>query len=378
MSRKGENIYKRKDGRWEGRYIKARTVEGKAIFGYIYGKKYAEVRQMLQVQRAAIPTSSCCVQSYQFSFASLLTQWANTKRLQIKESSYARYTQLINNNLIPYLGSIDLSDISPSIIESYINDLLCTGRKDGSGGLSSKTVADIIAIIRASLEFASNRGYRLNCSLPKKIIRVNREPISVLSLFEQKRLTAHLLSGTDYTKFGILLSLYTGIRIGEICALKWKSVIISDGILCVRETMQRIRNNDQSTGHKTKIVVTKPKSIKSVRDIPLPSFTCNIAKQFQRDPECYVLSGEKEAYIEPRVLQNRFKKTLLDSGINYTNFHTLRHTFATRCIEAGFEIKTLSEILGHSSVTITLDLYVHSSPDLKKDNMRKMVDYLFS
>ena len=115
-----------------------------------------------------------------------------------------------------------------------------------------------------------------------------------------------------------------------------------------------------------------PKSKCSIRDIPLPPFITSIAKGFQRRKDAYVLTGEKNRYIEPRTMQNRFKALIRESQINDANYHTLRHTFATRCIEVGFELKTLSEIMGHSNVNITLNRYVHSSLALKKENMSKI------
>ena len=194
----------------------------------------------------------------------------------------------------------------------------------------------------------------------------------VLSLEEQQKLTLVLLDDTDLIKFGVLLSLYTGIRIGELCALKWGNLSIAAGVLSVRETMQRIKDTSNHSISKTKIVISEPKSKCSVRDIPLPEFIISIAKGFQSNNSSYVLTGEKNRYVEPRTMQNRFKSLLRESQIPDANYHALRHTFATRCIEVGFELKTLSEILGHSNVNITLNRYVHSSLDLKKENMSKI------
>ena len=136
--------------------------------------------------------------------------------------------------------------------------------------------------------------------------------------------------------------------------------------------MQRIKDTSSYSTSKTKIVITEPKSKCSIRDIPLPSFITSIAKGFQCRKDAYVLTGEKNRYIEPRTMQNRFKALIRESQINDANYHTLRHTFATRCIEVGFELKTLSEIMGHSNVNITLNRYVHSSLALKKENMSKI------
>ena len=128
---------------------------------------------------------------------------------------------------------------------------------------------------------------------------------------------------------------------------------------------------DVAASSKTKIIITKPKSQCSVREIPLPPFLVEIAKSFQADPDAFVLSGTAHRYVEPRTMQNRFRTYVKEGGIAATNYHALRHSFATRCIELSFDIKTLSIILGHSNVNITLNRYVHSSMELKKANMNK-------
>ena len=175
----------------------------------------------------------------------------------------------------------------------------------------------------------------------------------------------------DRYKFGVLLSLYTGIRIGELCALQWEDFCISQSTLRIRKTMQCIQDLGNGSISKTKIVITEPKSQCSVRDIPLPSFIIDIAIPFISNSKSYILTGN-DRYIEPRTMQNRFKRYVKESGIDDANFHALRHTFATRCVEVGFEIKSLSEVLGHANVNITLNRYVHSSFELKHSNMNKL------
>ena len=147
---------------------------------------------------------------------------------------------------------------------------------------------------------------------------------------------------------------------------------ISNSMLKIRKTMQRIKDTNIGAAKKTKIVITEPKSECSIRDIPLPSFMNEIARQFEGVPKAFVLTGDRNKFVEPRTMQNRFKVYVKESGIKDANYHALRHTFATRCIEVGFEIKSLSEVLGHSNVNITLNRYVHSSFELKCSNMNKL------
>ena len=196
--------------------------------------------------------------------------------------------------------------------------------------------------------------------------------MTVLTIQEQKKLTSLLLDSTDLYKLGILISLYTGIRIGELCALKWENINLSNKTLKINETMQRIQNMNPNENTKTKIVITEPKSSGSIRDIPIPVFLIPVIKEFQDKPDTYLLTGKRNKYIEPRTMQNCFKRFIKESGLRSVNYHALRHTFATRCVEVGFELKSLSEILGHSNVNITLNRYVHSSFELKSINMNKL------
>ena len=171
---------------------------------------------------------------------------------------------------------------------------------------------------------------------------------------------------------GVFICLYTGIRIGELCALQWRDISFNEKVIVIGHTMQRLQNDDPNALNKTKIIITEPKSKASLRTIPLPDFVVHVIKPLAGLPSAYILSGECKTMIEPRTMQNKFKGYLDKGQISDANFHSLRHTFATRCIEAGFDIKTLSEILGHSSVKITLDRYVHSSMELKRSNMEKL------
>ena len=372
MPRRGENIYKRKDGRWEGRYIKGHDIKGKAQYGYVYGRTYSEVKLSLKNSQSRILSLEGSTLKSSVSYESILISWLESQRLNIKESTYARYHQIVYTHLIPDIGSVKIERMTTKLVENYLSQLIESGRIDGTGGLSSKTTGDILAIIKSTVEYAKYNNYPLQCKLDKVSVKQHKEEMRVLSVEEQQKLTVILLDDTDLIKFGVLLSLYTGIRIGELCALKWGNLSISDGVLSVRETMQRIKDTSNHSVSKTKIVVTEPKSKCSVRDIPLPEFIISIAKDFQSNNSSYVLTGEKNRYVEPRTMQNRFKSLLKESQISDANYHALRHTFATRCIEVGFELKTLSEILGHSNVNITLNRYVHSSLDLKKENMSKV------
>ncbi len=372
MSKKGENIYKRKDGRWEGRYIKFYDGLGKAKYGYIYGKTYGETKSKLQDAQAKLNNGILPENKNRILYSEVIESWLQSVRINVKESTYMRYRQLISTHILDELGKYPINRISSQLVERFVEDKLLNGRLDGKGGLSPKTVTDIITIIKSSMDYAAYNGIPVTCNLSKLSIKKNEKEMRVLTTEEQKKLASVLLNEMDLYKLGVLISLYTGIRIGELCALKWENLSIDCKTLKIRETMQRIQCPEETETSKTKIVFTEPKSKCSIRDIPLPDFLIDIIKQFQGVPKAYVLTGDKNRYVEPRTMQNHFQKYVKESGIEKANYHSLRHTFATRCVEVGFEIKSLSEILGHANVNITLNRYVHSSFELKSNNMNKL------
>ncbi len=194
----------------------------------------------------------------------------------------------------------------------------------------------------------------------------------MLSREEQAHFTAYLLTDTDRCRFGVLLMLLSGIRIGELCALKWENVDLREGTIRISATLQRLSRTEAEHESRTRIVISTPKSETSARTIPLIEHAAALCKRFAvSDPAAYVLTGTEHC-MEPRVLQYRIQKYTRDCGLEGVHAHTLRHTFATRAVEVGFEIKSLSEILGHAGTSITLERYVHSSMELKRANMDKL------
>lgn len=372
MSKKGENIYKRKDGRWEGRYIRLYDENGKAKYGYVYGKNYSDVKQRLLEKKAYFGSQADMASKCSALYSEVLDAWLQSTRINIKESPHARYSHLIDTHIRSQLGKYQISKISTQLIEGFIENLLSCGRVDNNGGLSAKTVTDILTIVKSTIDYARYNNLVVSCNLSKLTIKKKDKEMRVLCQSEQEALIRVLIADMDLYKFGVLLSLYTGIRIGELCALQWEDLSITNSTLKVRKTMQRIQETNIGASSKTKIIITGPKSDCSIRDIPLQSFLVEIARQFRDHPKAYILSGERGKYIEPRTMQNRFKTYVKESGISDANFHSLRHTFATRCVEVGFELKSLSEVLGHSNVNITLNRYVHSSFELKYSNMNKL------
>lgn len=374
MARKGENIYKRKDGRYEGRYIISYNENGKAKYGYLYDKTYGGVKGKLLRAKSNLSISSIDDKGFtnNAKYEYWLCLWLSKKKLLIKDSTYIRYLNIVNNHILPMLGRYPINKISTSLMEEFVKKKLEIGKLDKSGGISPKMMSDIIAIIKETFKYAKSNGVSIICDFSEINIRRTSNEMRVLSQSEEKRLLSVLLSNMDCYKLGILICLFTGIRIGELCALQWKNISFDDSTLKVEQTMQRLQYGDKLSPQKTRIVITEPKSFAAIRTIPIPSFLIEFMLPFAANPNAFVLSGKCNVYVEPRTMQNRFKKYLSEGGISDANFHSLRHTFATRCVEIGFDIKTLSEILGHSSVKITLDKYVHSSIELKRSNMEKL------
>ena len=372
MARKGENIYKRKDGRWEGRFISSYNINGKAIYKYVYAKTYKEVKEKLTASKLRMNSSQNDKNASKVTFKDWCHEWMCQKKTTVKESTFIRYKNSIENHIIPKLGDLPISSITTLTINLFVHDGLLRGRLDGKGGLSPKTMIDLLIILKDIFRYAQDSGAQICCKLEQIAVKKSSHEMRVLSNFEEKRLISVLMSEMDRYKLGVFVCLFTGLRIGELCALQWKNISFSEKTLKVEHTMQRLQNEDPFSVIKTKVIITDPKSFAAIRVIPLPDFLLELLRPFAGNANSFLLSGECKKYIEPRTMQNRFQKYLREGNIADANFHSLRHTFATRCIELGFDIKTLSEILGHSSVKITLDRYVHSSMEHKMINMEKL------
>lgn len=377
MPRTGENIYKRKDGRWEARYIRYYDENGKAKYGYLYARSYQAVKAKLLSALHDNKQEKKTAEGNHILYTDLLDLWLKTCQVTVKQSSYVKYQDVIEKHIRPVLGKYPVGKISTQLVEQYVQNLILHGRLDGKGGLSPKSVQDIITIVKNTFSYAAYQGYPVSCNLSRLSVKREAREMRVFTRKEQERLQAYLQEDMDDTKLGILLCLYTGIRLGELCALKWVHVCLEEGILKIRFTMQRHRYVGEYADSKTSVFITAPKTKQAVRDIPIPDFLVDILKTMQpADQNAFILSGTAGSFVEPRTMQYRFQRHLQAAGIEKANYHTLRHTFATRCVELGMDVKSLSEILGHANVSITLNRYVHSSLELKRQNMDKLTELL--
>jgi integrase len=295
-----------------------------------------------------------------------IIEWLLEQKNYIKESTYANYSSIIFNHLIPELGDYYLSDIDNKMLQNLILKKYKDGRLDGNGGLSDKTIKDITILMKTSLKYAVRTNLINNINLdflyPKSS---KKDKIFVLSQNEQRKIMNYVIKNKDSKNIGILLTLYSGLRIGELCALKWKDIDFKKNILHINKTIQRVYIKYDDNKGESKMIITTPKTKNANRDIPLNNEFAILLKHLKTNDEDYILSCKKK-WIEPRTYRKHFDRMLNTLNIDHVNFHCLRHTFATNCIRLGTDYKTVSELLGHSSVNITLNLYVHPQMSQKK------------
>lgn len=357
MPKRGENIHKRKDGRWEARII---TDTGKRKS--VYAQSYYEVKEKAKQAQNNVPKKS----KDSLTFEQVCKNWIKENEIKNKKSTTAKYVSICKKHLYSYFGNMKICDIDRNHINTFIRF------KTHQGKLQPKTISDITKILLQIIRYAYNQGYIQNYKYDITMPTVQTKELEVLTQAEQERLVNLIKQKITSENIGILLSLYAGLRLGEICALQWKDIDLNIGTISVTKTMQRIAVENADT--KTVVIIDTPKSQKSIRIIPIPDFLLSELKAISNSctKEAYILTSSQSRYIEPRVYQYKFKKYLKQAGIADINFHALRHTFATRAVEQGMDIKSLSEILGHATVNFTLDRYVHPSFSLKKQNIEKL------
>lgn len=357
MKRTGDSVYLRKDGLWEARYVKEIDALGKKKYGSVYGHSKREAREKRQDALDRILLYQKAVPTRRITVVQLAQEWLFINQSRVKVSTYQRYQGFLKNHIEPILGNLSVVYLTTATIHEFSLNRLKTG-------LSSQTVNSILIFLHACLKYG-HRQYQL--PLPDFVyLTCEKKEMRVLSKDEQQRLVGYLLEDTDIYKFGVLIALYTGVRIGELCALQWEDV--SSDCIKIKQTIQRLNSNN---GAGTELYIGAPKTDTSVRIIPIPSFLKELIEEFRIKglDQQYFLGSKVKRVVEPRVMQYKFKKYLSEANIEKANFHALRHSFATRAVEVGFEIKSLSELLGHANVQITLQKYVHSSFALKQDNM---------
>ncbi len=352
------NVYHRKDGRWEGRISRGKNSGGKRIFQYIFARTKAEVVAKIEEIRQKERSETVCHKTLEEIFA----EWYELTKHRVKESTIANYCMKAKKHILPYFGDKEISSIAQKDIYAFISEKKNTK-------LSNRYISDIIILMKNLFKYAVRIYHIFNpmdgITLPKCTV----PDVQLLDKTEQQQLQKYISENPNHGTLGTALAISTGIRIGELCALQWKDLDLEKRILTVRKTMQRIQC--PSTTTKTKLIITDPKSESSKRKIPIPDCMMNFLLKFQGKPEEYILTGTEKP-IEPRTMQYRFRKILKNANLPSVHFHALRHIFASTCIQLGFDVKTVSELLGHSNVEITLNRYVHSSFEQKQAYMKKI------
>lgn len=369
MARKGENIFKRKDGRWEARYVKGHELSGKIKYGFCYGKTYREAKEKVTRAKAALLNNQplpAATNRHRFAF--FCDEWLQFQRSRIKESTYIKYETALNRYIKPKLGGCFPLAVTTQIVEAFKQELLYEAE------LSAKTVKDILMVLHAVLKYTAKQFPGNFPAVEIEYPKEAKKEMRVLTLEEQRHFVAYLQENMDDCKFGVLLALLTGIRIGELCALRWENVSVESRTIRINATMQRLKDTTGKSEKKTRVVIGEPKSETSIRTIPMSDSAAVLCgRMHPHSSAAFLLTGTTQ-YMEPRALQYRMEKYTRACGLDGVHFHTLRHTFATRCVEVGFELKSLSEVLGHANTSITLGRYIHSSLDLKRDNMNKLAE----
>lgn len=350
MPRKGENIYRRRDNRWEGRYKNGYNKDGKAKYCSVYGKSYQEVKRKL-IELKAVPVQNHS--SGNMTVKELFEEWLSAVKLKVKPSTYANYRMKADKHILPAFGKLRYETLTVQSVHCFIEKKLNTG-------LSAKYVSDIIIVFKSMTKYIS-KVYGFKNPIEDVILpKVTKSEMNLLSEIQQNQLCRYLLNNLNNTSLCVLLSLYTGLRVGEVCGLKWSDIDFEKSILTIRRTVQRISSDNGGTV----LLSDTPKTKSSQRSVPVPEFIMAFLRKFRKSGSIYILSDNIKP-AEPRTIQRRFKTILKKANLPSVNYHSLRHMFATNCIKIGFDVKTLSEILGHSSVETTLNRYVHSSMERK-------------
>ncbi len=363
MARRGENIYKRKDGRWEGRIRKR---NGK--YQYFYAQRYKDLKEKMKDYQE--PTQSVAkTQSKPWdNAAALFETWLEGDvSLRVKPSTFENYYGCMHKYVIPFYKQEGNGEITETSVLRFVKAV----RENTL--IAETSQKKILSIYKMALkEILKEAPNYLPVVEMIQLPKADTRSINVFTMKEQRLIEYAAITSEDRRMLGILLCFYTGIRLGELCGLKWSDIDLEAGTLSIVRTVSRNKNFEEG-GNKTILLVGSPKSKKSMRKIPLPVFLLKLIEKNRlpaTEDSGYMLSG-RDIPLDPRCYQKLFKKLLNDTGLKDCKFHTIRHTFATRALELGVDVKTLSEILGHSNVSITLNIYAHSLMEHKKAAIEK-------
>ena len=294
--------------------------------------------------------------------------WKEYKRPYVKQSTMAAYVLILENHVLPEFGDND---------SLHEHDVQAFVLKKIEHGLSAKSVKDILIVLKMVMKFGVKNEWMNHSEWDIKF-PVNSQPkeLEVLSVANHKKILDYVQHNFTFMSLGIYISLSTGLRIGEICALKWSDINVADGKITVQRTIERIYMVEGEKKH-TQLVINTPKTVNSCREIPISKELLAMVKPMKKvvNADFYVLTNEDKP-TEPRTYRNYYNRLMEKLDIPKLKYHGLRHSFATRCIEAGCDYKTVSVLLGHSNISTTLNLYVHPNMEQKKRCINKMLKSL--
>lgn len=314
--------------------------------GVIYMKKNV-------VDYGAIKFSKCC------------DDWLHYKHSFVKESSFRNYKFIVEKHIKSILGNKNLLEIACYDMSEFV--------KIKKQEAHSSSLKGMLIILKSILKYTKKKyGIDFDFDFQTGYIKnIDCYGVEIFNERERERLYKYLSASNDIKDLGIFISLYSGLRIGEVCGLKWRDVDLENRIIYVKRTVQRIYIDKR---FESQVVITTPKTRRSARQIPISrALVEKLAKnESNYDPESYITTGSCYKTSEPLTYRYTYKQVLRKCNIPYKKFHCLRHTFATRCIRVGMDVKSLSEVLGHSNIATTMNIYVHSSYEVKKKYLDKL------
>ena len=373
----------RSDNRWEARYFDPTVGKYHSVYAKSERESIVAATLAYEKMKHGIYNKPNII-----TLGEWLIKWYNAHSLLIKYSTRDEYKRYIEKRIAPALGKIRLKYLTKDDIQKFYEGLIKQGRLDEKGGLSPKTIRNIHNMLHAALDSAVNENYidrnvSENTTLPRQM----KKEMQFLNLDDERKLSE--VSKGERLGIGVLIAIHTGLRIGEIMALTWDEVDMKKHVISVKKTMRRINNPDpEKSCSKTIIIEDEPKTAKSCRNIPVDDVLYPYLEKMMETQKAektllgqeykdsnHVICFPDGGIIEPRTYEDFFKRMLKKAKISSINFHSLRHTFAARSIEAGIDLYTLSSLLGHASIQITLDNYAHLSDQGKLSAIQKLSKY---
>ncbi|MFR3684829.1 MAG: tyrosine-type recombinase/integrase [Enterococcus sp.] len=361
--RKGENIYLRKDGRWEGRYPKGRRADGRIKYGYVYGKTYTEVKQKIFPLRVHYSTLQQTHGVSNELFEEWAIQWLGEIQREVRPSTFSSYLYKLTKYVFPKIKEIPLNELSGEHGKSLLSEL--------QHKLSKSTIQVVFRIINKCLNHAKKSGKIITNPFAEiQLPKVKRKKINALTRSEQSRLMSIAKKEKANQGLPVLLALHSGMRIGEIAALKWEDIDFDSGLIHVNHTYQRI--GALNTGDKSRLIFAESKTDSSVRVIPIGKALKKLLLKHHKQSKTSFVFSTNGHPCEPRLLTYHFHQIRKKANLPKIHFHQLRHTFATRCLEAKGDVSSVSALLGHASTQMTLDTYVHALMEQRIHVISKM------